>query len=164
MTRAPPAPPKTVSDTYAALADTAKRFLDALASPLPTGDLDAPLLASLCAQNFTHTFGPAYFVSQRSHLQGEFDISGLVAHVERMLPALDEAKLEKRHVVVDEEARRVVARVTYGMRVRGSGECVEHEVGWWMEVDAEGKLAQSREVVDGFAAARIGELIQAVVN
>jgi hypothetical protein len=163
MTPATPELPKTASDTYTALAETAERFLVVLASRLPAGGLDAPLLASLCAPSYTHTFGPAYFVSQRPQLQGEFDISGLVAHVERMLPALDEVKLELRDVVVDDEGARraVVARVVYGMCVRGSGECVEHEVGWWMEMDAEGRVVKSREVVDGAAAGRIGELIRA---
>jgi hypothetical protein len=167
MTRAHPEPPKAASDSYTALAETAERFLIVLSSRLPAGGLDAPLLASLCAPSYTHTFGPAYFVSQRPQLQGEFDISGLVAHVERMLPALDEVKFELRDVVVDDEGprRAVVARAVYGMYVRGSGgECVEHEVGWWMEMDAEGRMVKSREVVDGAAAGRIGELIRAAAG
>jgi hypothetical protein len=157
MAQAPPESPKAASDTYTALAKTAERFLVVLASRLPAGGLDASL----------HTFGPVYFVSQCPQLQGEFDISGLVAHVERMLPALDEVKLEMRDVVVDDEGARraVVARVVYGMCVRGSGgECVEHEVGWWMEMDAEGRVVKSREVVDGAAAGRIGELIRAAAG
>jgi hypothetical protein len=167
MNQAPPEPPKAAPDTYTALAKTAERFLVVLASRLPAGGLDASLLASLCAPSYTHTFGPVYFVSQCPQLQGEFDISGLVAHVERMLPALDEVKLEMRDVVVDDEGARraVVARVVYGMCVRGSGgECVEHEVGWWMEMDAEGRVVKSREVVDGAAAGRIGELIRAAAG
>jgi hypothetical protein len=143
MAQAPPESPKAASDTYTALAKTAERFLVVLASRLPAGGLDASLLASLCAPSYTHTFGPTYFVSQHPQLQGEFDISGL-----------------------DEGARRaVVARVVYGMCVRGSGgECVEHEVGWWMEMDAEGRVVKSREVVDGAAAGRIGELIRAAAG
>lgn len=81
-----------------------------------------------------------------------------------MLPNLESWDMHVLDTIVDKVQKKVVLRVRYEMRVRGYvGEegVVQNEVEWWLEMDEDGgRVRSSREVVDGVAAGRIGELVR----
>lgn len=130
--------------------------------------IDFASLRRLITPQYTHTFGPAYFVSQNPKLQGAFTIDAFVEHLSGMTARLRRWDIEIKRVVVEEEEEddavgSVVVKVGYGMFVEGCEERVENEVVWWLDLerDREGewRVSKSLEMVDPVAAGRIRELM-----
>ena len=167
----PPSPaPQQARTRYTALRTAALAFVTAQSHnpSLPEG-INTAALRALVTPTYTHAFGPSHFVSLTPKLQGAFGIDGFIAHLRGMVPALERWEVRVEGVCVDEVEESVVVRVGYVMWVKGAGEGegVRNEGVWWlgMEETGEGwRVGRSREVVDGVAAGRIGELVRGVLG
>ena len=90
------------SSTYTRLKHTALSFITTQAhNPnLSNNDrMDFDALRSLTTSSFSHSFGPAYSVSQTPKLQGSFDFERFKKHLESMLPALETWEIDGEGVV-----------------------------------------------------------------
>jgi len=132
--------------------------------------IDYASLRRLVTPQYTHTFGPAYFVSQNAKLQGAFTIDAFIEHLSGMTARLRRWEIEIKRVVVEEEDNgdavgSVVVKVGYGMFVEGCEERVENEVVWWLDLERERegerewRVSKSLEIVDAVAAGRVRELM-----
>lgn len=163
----PPSPaPQRNRTRYTALKTAALAFITAQShNPSLKERMDTAALKNSVTPTFSHTFGPSHFVSLTPALQNTFTIDDFINHTQRMTPALEKWEVGVEGVSVDEVEEEVVVRVGYVMWVKGvgEGEGVRNEGVWWlgMEETGEGwRVGRSREVVDGVAAGRIGELVR----
>jgi ketosteroid isomerase-like protein len=160
-----PAPPRTASQTYTSLHTTALAFISAQSQdPTHPSRMNFTRISALCAPDFQHSWGHNYAVAQNPRIQGTLSFELFVAHLESMLPALESWDAVVTDVTVDEVQRKVVLRVSFGMVVKGSGEVVENDLMWVLEMDEEGRVWRSREFVDGSAAGRMKELMMMSVK
>jgi ketosteroid isomerase-like protein len=120
--------------------------------------MNFPLLESLCAPSFAHSWGHNYAVSLSPRLQGIFSFEEFKTHLEMMIPALESFDATVTDIVVDEVKRKVVLRVSFGMKIRGEN-VVENDLVWMLEMDEEGRILKSTEFVDGIAAGKLKELM-----
>ena len=164
----PPSPaPQQARTRYTALRTAALAFVTAQShNPSLEERMDTAALKNSVTPTFSHTFGPSHFVSLTPKLQGAFGIDAFIAHLRGMVPALERWEVEVEGVCVDEVEESVVVRVGYVMWVKGAGEGegVRNEGVWWLGMEFEEgmgwRVGRSREVVDGVAAGRIGELVR----
>jgi ketosteroid isomerase-like protein len=157
----PLSPPPSASPTYTSLNATALAFISAHSlDPTLPSHMNFPVLESLCAPEFIHSWGHNYAVSRSPRLQGTFSFEDFKKHLETMIPALESFDATVTDIVVDEVRRKVVLRVSFGMKIKGE-EAVENDLVWVLEMDGEGRIARSTEFVDGIAAAKLKELMMA---
>jgi ketosteroid isomerase-like protein len=157
-----PTPPPSASPTYTSLHTTALAFISAHAlDPTHPSRMNFPLLQSLCAPDFQHSWGHNYSVSLSPRLQGTFSFEAFKTHLEMMMPALESWDAIVTDVMVDEVQRKVVLRVRFEMKVRGE-KAVENDIVWMLEIDGEGKVCRSMEFVDADAAGKLKEMIMVV--
>ncbi|KAJ4989953.1 hypothetical protein SVAN01_04600 [Stagonosporopsis vannaccii] len=160
------------SPAHSSLRETALAFINAQShNPSLPSSIDYDALRRLVTSQYTHTFGPAYAISQTPKLQGAFTIDSFIEHLGGMTPRLRTWEIEVKGCVVDEVGEAVVVRAGYGMWVKGVAERVENEVVWWLELEkdvggdkgeGEGvgwRIKRSEEVVDPVAARRVRELM-----
>ncbi|KAH7064018.1 hypothetical protein BKA63DRAFT_572456 [Paraphoma chrysanthemicola] len=152
--------PSGASERYVLLYNVALAFIAAQAQdPTHPMRMNFERLAALLAPDYRHAWGHNYATSLHPHLQGTHPFQFFTKHLEFMLPNLESWNPTITDVLVDEVKRTVMLRVSMRMRIKGSGNVEEREVEndmlWKLEMDGEGKIANSTEFVDGVAAGRI---------
>ncbi|KAF2035238.1 hypothetical protein EK21DRAFT_54924 [Setomelanomma holmii] len=157
--------PSGASEAYAQLHDAALKFINAQAQdPAHPKRMNFEWIESLVAPDFQHSWGHNYAVSKSPPIQGRHSFQSFTQHLETMLPNLESWETTVTGIAVDEIRKKVVLRITYLMRVKGTGTAedrqVENDLVWSLEMNEEGKIRKSTEFIDAIAAGRIKAILE----
>lgn len=90
------------------------------------------------------------------------DFDGFLGHLNSMVPRLESAHVQISDMIIDETQKRVVVRATYRLTPKGSKESGSNDLLWILEMHESGeKVKSGKEFIDGDAAMRLKELMQA---
>jgi hypothetical protein len=124
-------------------------------------------LLAIRAPDAVHSWGHNYLVSRHPTLADRMDNAAFLAHLKSTGLYLGFGGSQIHDIIVDEQKRQAVVRMSYFLMPQGSEETVEHDLIWLLKFtddeDAEVVLIrESVEFIDAAASARLGTVIRSL--
>lgn len=150
------------SKLYTTLKSTAETFANSTSFSAPSNGPDISAIRAICTEDYKQSWGHDYFTSTRPHMNKTLDFDGFLGHLNSMVPRLESAHVQISDMIIDETQKRVVVRATYRLTPKGSKESGSNDLLWILEMHESGeKVKSGKEFIDGDAAMRLKELMQA---
>ncbi|EMC93444.1 hypothetical protein BAUCODRAFT_240547 [Baudoinia panamericana UAMH 10762] len=138
---------------YDKFADTATSFVLAT-SPKEAGTNkpDPERFLSLCAPNFSQSWGHRFFIAHKPGLQGSVDAQAFLDHQAKMSAKLRTWKIDITDVIVDVRKHCAMVRGSFNMFAKGHDEPVVNDIVYKVTMDETGdKVTAAIEFIDAAA-------------
>ncbi|KAL0569396.1 hypothetical protein V5O48_012574 [Marasmius crinis-equi] len=126
---------------------------------------DATEIFAIRSGDAHHAWGHKYLVSRNPKLGDYMDNDAFRAHLQSTGRYLDFAGAELHDIVIDENQRKSVIRMSYFLTPKGSKETVENDLIWVLKFTDDEEVdkvlvKESVEFTDAAASGRLGTVIR----